>query len=428
MAEPELVSLTETKEAVVKEKTKRSWIVPTLIILLVISGTTNAITGKIRAETLGEYSGLVTNIVGQMAYFISYWGVFGAEWFAGRISHEEVDWVWKFPPSASINPELSGLRRLWARLPGCKYTFLASITEVLGDNLMYLTQAYISIVVFSLLQQGMVPFTLIWSLIFLGVRYTLQELFGVGIVVAMAVGSVIMAGNDGASTSVGMSIVCLLSTMFQALAFVIKEKMFRRYTEHAIANGYKNTTLDAFAVSSSNHTFGIIWVVPIAIIVELARTGQDPGERLHDGFNALAHNPYAPQAFAVYMVINVFFNITIYLLVSHGSSLLTFISYKLTVPLAAIFSLISWPIIGASTVTWFEWTALVLILCGIVIFRHGNGKREELEVKNREIEAANSEEQLRRFTKITLANSGLIEAIRLFTFSYLNTSVQKVDG
>ncbi|KAF4728018.1 hypothetical protein FOZ62_028894 [Perkinsus olseni] len=61
----------------------------------------------------------------------------------------------------------------------------------------------------------------------------------------------------------------------------------RDYTRYATRKGYVNTTLDAFAVSSSNHTFGVIWVVPIAILVEVARTGQDPAQRLSDGFHAL---------------------------------------------------------------------------------------------------------------------------------------------
>ncbi|KAF4756773.1 hypothetical protein FOZ63_026732 [Perkinsus olseni] len=379
-------AMTAEKEEVTYEKPRQPvWLVPVLIVLLVVLGTTNAITGKIRAETLGEYSGLVTNIIGQVVYFLSYWSILGGEWLCGRVSQEELNWVWKPRPASLVDPGVTGVRKIWQRLPGCKYTFLASISEVLGDNLMFLTQAYISIVVFSLLQQAMVPFTLLWSLIFLAVRYTLQELFGVAIVVGMAVGSVVMARSDGASSSIGMSIVCLMSTMFQALAFVIKERMFRDYTRYATRKGYVNTTLDAFAVSSSNHTFGVIWVVPIAILVEVARTGQDPAQRLSDGFHALATNSYAPEAFAVYMVINVLFNITIYLLVSYGSSLLTFISYKLTVPLAAIFSLISWPIIRATKVTWFEWMALGFILCGIVIFRHGNVKREQLEEDNKRV-------------------------------------------
>ncbi|KAF4738781.1 hypothetical protein FOZ62_019022, partial [Perkinsus olseni] len=135
------------------------WITPLLMVILVIFGTANVITGKIRSEPLGDFSGFVTSILSQLVYFATYWSVFAVKYATKRIPEEQARWVWT---------RTSEEGNWWSRLPGCKYTFLSSICDVLGDNLMFLTQAYLSIIVFNLLQQGMVPFTLLWSMLLLG--------------------------------------------------------------------------------------------------------------------------------------------------------------------------------------------------------------------------------------------------------------------
>ncbi|KAF4676987.1 hypothetical protein FOL47_003984 [Perkinsus chesapeaki] len=383
---------TEEKEVVTAKPSIKDrigkWLVPGLILLLVITGTFNTIAGKIRSEPLGEYSGFVTSIIGQFVYFTVYWSILGGKALLGYVTKEEFLWVWTPRKDSEIDPSKRGIRRWWARLPGIKYTFFSSISDVMGDNLMFMTQPYLSIIVFNLLQQGMVPFTLVWSCLILAARYTLQELFGVALVVAMTIASAITSSTSEGSSSIGMSILCLMSTMFQALGFVIKEYMFRDYTDFAEKHGYKQKNLDVFAVSSSNHTFGILWVFPVSILVEMVRTDENVFDVMAAGFETLLTAHGAMSSFAVYMVINVCFNITIYLLVSYGSSLLTFVSLKITVPLSAFMSLISWPLVGADTVTWFEWVSLVVIMSGVVIFRHGNGKREKLEAENERIEGS----------------------------------------
>ncbi|KAF4703913.1 hypothetical protein FOZ62_013254 [Perkinsus olseni] len=378
-----------TEEKVSKPTFKErfgKWLVPFLILMLVITGTFNTVAGKIRSEPLGEYSGFVTSIIGQFVYFTVYWSILGGKALLGYVTKEEFLWVWTPRKDGDIDPSKRGLRRWWARLPGVKYTFFSSISDVMGDNLMFMTQPYLSIIVFNLLQQGMVPFTLIWSCLILAARYTLEELCGVSLVVAMTIASAITSSTSEGSSSIGMSILCLMSTMFQALGFVIKEYMFRDYTAFAEKHGYKQTNLDVFAVSSSNHTFGIIWVFPVSILVEMARTNENVLDVMAAGFETLLTAHGAMSSFVVYMIINVCFNITIYLLVSYGSSLLTFVSLKITVPLSAFMSLISWPLVGADTITWFEWVSLVVIMSGVVIFRHGNGKREKLEEENERID------------------------------------------
>ncbi|KAF4656819.1 hypothetical protein FOZ61_006646 [Perkinsus olseni] len=339
------------------------------MVILVIFGTANVITGKIRSEPLGDFSGFVTSILSQLVYFVTYWSVFAVKYATKRIPEEQVRWVWT---------RTSGGGNWWSRLPGFKYTFLSSICDVLGDNLMFLTQAYLSIIVFNLLQQGMVPFTLLWSMLLLGSRYILEEILGVGLVVSMAVASVFVSTRGGGTAGFWMALLCLSSTAFQALGFVIKEAMFRAYDRHAREHGSRATKLDIFVVTSSNHLWGILWVLPVCYLVESARVGGDVLGELRSGFETLLWSKHAMDAFVVYMVVNLCFNITIYLLVSYGSSLLTFVSLKLTVPLSAFLSLISWPLIGASTVNSFEWLALAVIMAGVVIFKHGNGVREGL--------------------------------------------------
>ncbi|KAF4678425.1 hypothetical protein FOZ60_016754 [Perkinsus olseni] len=261
------------------EKTHTSWrdrftwhklLIPTLIVILVVTGTLNTIAGKIRSQPLGDASGYVTSIISQFVYFTTYWCILILLWVVSMLTHKDImtkeEFLWVWTPRKDVDKSKKGFRRWWARLPGFKYTFFSSIADVLGDNLMFLTQPFLSIILFNLLQQGMVPFTLMWSCILLGARYISEELLGVALVVAMTIASAVLSSASGGSSSIGMSILCLLSTLFQALGQVIREAMFHDYSEYAEEHGYKNKNLNVFAVSSSNHTFGIIWVFPISIL------------------------------------------------------------------------------------------------------------------------------------------------------------------
>ncbi|EER11908.1 hypothetical protein Pmar_PMAR011060 [Perkinsus marinus ATCC 50983] len=202
----------------------------------------------------------------------------------------------------------------------------------------------------------------------------------------MTIISAVFSSASGGSSGAAMSVLCLMSTFFQALAQVIREAMFRDYSQYAEKHGYKNKKLNVFAVGSSNNTFGIIWVFPVSILIELSRTSDNVLDVMGEGFQTLLHAQGAMPAFVVFMVINVCFNITVFLLVCYGSSLLTFVCFKLSVPISAFMSLISWPLIGADTITWFEWVCLVVILAGVIIFRHGNGIRDKLEAENERLD------------------------------------------
>ncbi|KAF4714974.1 hypothetical protein FOZ63_033794 [Perkinsus olseni] len=376
------------------------WVVPGLMLSLAITGTANAIAGKIRSQPLGEYSGFITSMISQVTYCVVYWIALVIMYLMGKVPLEQLRWTWTAPGRDEyttrredlIRPGMRWYRRWWVNvgvwwetLPGCRYTFFAAISDCLGEILMFLTQPYLSIVVFNLLQQGMVPFTLVWSLMFLRDRYTFVEVFGVSIVILMALVSVATSSTSDGSSSVIMAILCLVSTIFQALGFVLKECMFRAYTQYATRRGRQEVNLNVFVVSSSSNTFGCIWTFPLNVIVELIRTqGSNIPimEHFADGFETLADADGAWQALVVYLCFNLIYNVNIYMLISYGSSLLTFVCNKITVPLAAIFSLISWPIIGQGTVTWLEWVTLVIILIGIALFRYGNIMRSKLGVDN----------------------------------------------
>lgn len=378
------------------------WIVPTLMISLAIIGTANAIAGKIRSQPLGEYSGLVTSMISQVTYCLVYWAVLIILYAMGKIPLEQLKWTWTTPPrdeySAMREDRISipwyhrwriGIGIWWESLPGFRYTFFAAIADCLGEIFMFLTQPYLSIVVFNMLQQGMVPFTLMWSLLFLRDRYTFIEVVAVTIVIVMALVSVVTSSTSDGNNSISMAILCLVSTVFQALGFVLKECMFRAYTRYATRRGNKEAYLNVFVVSSSSNIFGCVWTFPLNVIVELIRTqGSNIPIMDHfaDGFETLANADGAWQALVVYLCFNLLYNVNIYMLISYGSSLLTFVCNKITVPLAAIFSLISWPIIGSSTVTWLEWVTLVIILLGIALFRYGNVIRSKLDVENARID------------------------------------------
>merc|ERR1719282_1876179 len=84
------------------------------------------------------------------------------------------------------------------------------------------------------------------------------------------------------------------------------------------------------------------------------------------------------QTYLIYLVLDILFNIGVYMLVRDGSALLTFVSLKLMSPMTALLSLVPWPVIGASHITWAECASLLVVLLGAIVFRYGNLHKQRI--------------------------------------------------
>eukprot|EP00971_Amphidinium_carterae_P088963 1760633-Amphidinium_carterae.1 len=84
---------------------------------------------------------------------------------------------------------------------------------------------------YALMNQAITPFTVVFSLLLLGTRYTAMESLSVCTVAVAAVFCVLVAHADSGEDNVFWGIFAALTTSFAALAMVLKELAFRCFLE-----------------------------------------------------------------------------------------------------------------------------------------------------------------------------------------------------
>merc|ERR1719476_637581 len=145
--------------------------------------------------------------------------------------------------------------------------------------------------------QAQVPFTVLWSTLVLGSRYTVTEGLGVFIVIAgssSALLSVINGPSDG-SMAAGILLnasLVVAAASFNALAFVLKERVFKLAEE----NGH---AVDIFVVNSGCAIFSLLWSTPVSVLIEsLQHPERSPFTTLSAGFACVFGGcPYAWQTY-----------------------------------------------------------------------------------------------------------------------------------
>jgi len=370
-----------------------------LMVAVVSIGALNNFTGRIQGHTLGHYNGVVAAVVDSGVFFFFYLTGCLVQCAAGG-SKIRQQFRWIFAPRKGSNA--------WERLGNWKWLLMAGISDELGQLCGFIARPYLTGLMYSLMNQAIVLFTVIWSMLLLKMRYVALEVVCVCVVIAGAVSCVLVTGSSSSdgTNSLGYEALTSISTCFPALAFVLKELVFLDYEAKAPATSDDDgdgdsenaapEMLNVFLVQALVGFVGFLAAVPLALTSDLSAFGGDgkPLTAMKDGFTCLwtGHDP-APQfnstgaiinpdlcqhaivAYAAYSSINMIWNLCIICLVAKGSALLTFLSMKLTVPLTAILSLISWPLIGSDPVAPAIWGILVVILFGVAGFRMGNIQR-----------------------------------------------------
>lgn len=339
--------------------TSRPRCVAWLIIAVVLSGTANNFTGRIRAETLKEYDGTVASIVDSCVFFVFYSvGLlvqlrFAATRLQLRYIFQSTAWQW---------------------------LVLAGLCDQCGTLCGFTAQPYLTALMYSLMNQAIILFTVVWSLLLLQTRYIALESVSVIVVICAAVGCVFVAGGTDGENNVSMAVLTAVSTVFPAGAYVMKEVVFSRYGAREDLSiglvGPESRQLSVFVVQPFVGFIGMLAAVPLALAAA-AMSSQDARTTLSEGFRCLLHCEHALSSYVVYSVVNTGFNLAIILLVSNGSALLTFLAMKAIVPCTALLSPLPWPLIGAKPVPPEQWLLLGIILMGIIGFRLGTMQREK---------------------------------------------------
>jgi len=192
--------------------------------------------------------------------------------------------------------------------------------------------------------------------------------------------------NKDTTTSLFYAVVYVASVAPTALAFVLKEDIFR---QHA------NLNLDVFIVNTYGSIVSLVFTIlllPLAAVpgfggISLSElpTYMKNGFQCFSGINPTTEDDCrgAPLAPLLYFCINVTYNICILALVKHGGALLTFLTNTITFPLSTILFTLSWPLLGSSTLSGFVIAGLIVELTGVIFYQRATSsatsKPDEVE-------------------------------------------------
>jgi len=377
---------------------KRQALVACLIVTVAVSATANNFASRIKAEILGDYN-FATVVPDNLVQFLFNLAVVVVLMVRRQVHPTQLKYLFR-----------CGGR--WAELGAWKFLVLAGVNDVANNVTGLAAQPHLTTFMMSLMDQATTPFTVIFSMLLLKVRYLAEEWVAIVVIMGAAASCVFLANSNGSEDSHFWALFAALTTSFAALSFVLKEITFNGYKifsarcsgmpqsfrvqlaeegnlqsrlndeqtseRSGCSSGAAPDALNVFLVGAFINFVGLLSSVPLALLNHAAVSTGPSWPALVDGLRALVERENALFAWAVYICINTLFNLSLILTTSYGSALLSFLSLKAAVPLTAILSAVPWPVIGAKPLNKAEWMALVVLIVGISGFRVGNMRRERL--------------------------------------------------
>jgi len=241
----------------------------------------------------------------------------------------------------------------------------------------------------SLINQTIIPLTLILSVFFLKASYSLRQNLGAAIIVIGAIVSVLpsflepsTATSSRTSTTATGVIVFLASVIPGGFSNVYKEYAFKT-SEHSVDIYYMTTWVTLFQVLTG------LMFMPAQSIPALGGVPFDEmGKQMVDGSKCMfGENPMpgddcegAGMILLVYVAVNFFYNVFSLLVVKHGSASLSVIAAAVALPLTNMS--FSWKEVMGVDYEPFDYRNLVstgIVLVGFIIYsRGGEDEGEEL--------------------------------------------------
>ncbi|CAJ1329105.1 unnamed protein product [Effrenium voratum] len=384
---------------------RRSLFVAMLIACVSIFGTANNFASRIKAVILGDsnFVCVVPDSLVQLTVNLLFLTVFTIR---GKVPQSQFRYIFV-------------CARSFAQNGAWKYLALAGSSDIANNVTGLAAQPYLTTFMMSLMDQATTPFTVVFSVLLLKIRYNCLEIVSVVVIIFAAVTCVLIAGaHGGEGSSQFWAFFAAITTSFAALSFVLKEIVFtgfrnsqngdlhtalriqlqqppfsdanseqlqRRLNEGGLLEAagpdipdiVAPDNLNVFLVGSVINFVGLLSSVPIALLNHAAVSSGPSMPALVDGLRLLFEKEHAMTAYVVYICINTIFNLSLILTTSYGSALLSFLSLKAAVPLTAILSAVPWPVIGPKPLNAADWLALLVLIAGIVAFRVGNLQREK---------------------------------------------------
>jgi len=309
----------------------------------------------------------------------------------------------------------------------------ASLSDMLGEAIAFASWSHLPVAEYLLVRQLVLPIIVAWSMALFGERYTMQEILGISVVLAgiLIAMSPLFAGEDATVVHGGHPyvLVCFASTFPLALGFALKEKVFRDYisysralsetalnelpspgrraaAELAIAHPVRSSqfgeasALDVCITQAIMSQFNLLWTpfaLAFAVWLQSGLSERGALEFLSSAVSCAAgvqpdwdgsHEDGAtckglwPKT-AAHLSVNLFYTVAVLATIRDTSALLGLVSTKLVTPISCVlFALPLWNILDMpSQRSWgIESCSLLVMLLGLLIFRHGTEVKERRPV------------------------------------------------
>ncbi|GJP41632.1 hypothetical protein CLOM_g1276 [Closterium sp. NIES-68] len=239
---------------------------------------------------------------------------------------------------------------------------LMGFLEAVGLTAGMMAAAHMPGALIPVLSQVFLVWQLSLSSLFLGRRYSLQQLIGCFLVI---MGVVVVVTTSGpptsslssslaaslSSTAVQWPLLFMLSAAFPAASSIIKESVFRDS-----AKKLKGRSLDIFVVNTFGSSFQALFVllllplisslgfnIPLSQLPAYIREGSACFLNFNQGIAACKGAPLLPL---LYVAANLAFNISMLALLKKSSAVVASLAMTLTVPLTVLAFTLPLPLLG----------------------------------------------------------------------------------
>lgn len=239
------------------------------------------------------------------------------------------------------------------------------------------SSAYVDGALLPILSETVLPAAMVAGMLIMKTRYNVGEYLAATLVLAGAIVLFVPDFQNGfGSNPIIWLVIYALSGVPSAFSFTLREKII-----------YDADKIDVFYVAMMSTIWQFIWSIVFFPIVFTKKFGGIPlsdalsytvhGWSCFFGMHSCHGDPWAPFC---YTVVNIAYNVSIYLLLSVGPALLFFLGFKLSLPLATFAFYLPLPLLPhPSPFSWWTVAAMIIIFIGLALYFHFSRKRKKTE-------------------------------------------------
>lgn len=344
-----------------------------LLVAVVVFGCANNIAKQIAAQPLKRYTymlGLSTAV----AYVPLYWFILALLLLVGVVPKSQFRFVWQRGAEG----------RAVASTTPVALLFVSALGDSLGDTIGAICTPHVSGPLHSLLSNCTPIFIAVLSMCFLQERYSLmQSLALLGVFMAVVTGLLPSLEGLSATTEPVFAVILGGSCIFNAVAFVLKELVFKRYKKWQDVESAGG--LNIFVMNAHLALFQLpltILLIPLNVLLKQTH-GEGIGAYTREALDCVLgggaescgedsnHAELAGRCVGIYVIFNVLWNMAVLLSVKHSGALATFIALKAIFPVSTVlFAYVDWPLLGPTELSGLVWLSILLLLPSIAAYQY----------------------------------------------------------